>query len=66
MMGIGEVGVRKQRSGREVKRLVREFETSGLRRSGFSLHSRSVPVALRVAHIDPFSSILQYSVNVLS
>jgi hypothetical protein len=32
---IGEVGVRKRRSRQEIKRLVREFETSGLRRSEF-------------------------------
>src|SRR5258708_28920625 len=35
MIGIGEVGVRKRRSRQEIKRLVREFETSGLRRSEF-------------------------------
>jgi hypothetical protein len=35
MTEIGEVGVRKRRSRREIKRLVREFETSGLRRSEF-------------------------------
>src|ERR1700722_12988634 len=35
MTEIGEVGVRKRRSCQETKRLVREFETSGLRRSEF-------------------------------
>jgi transposase-like protein len=35
MTEIGEVGVRKRRSRQEIKRLVREFETSGLRRSAF-------------------------------
>ena len=35
MTEIGEVGVRKRRSRQEIKRLVREFETSGLRRSEF-------------------------------
>src|ERR1700741_379611 len=32
---IGEVSVRKRRSRKEIKRLVREFETRGLRRSEF-------------------------------
>jgi hypothetical protein len=35
MTEIGEVGVRKRRSRQEIKRLVREFESSGLRRSEF-------------------------------
>jgi hypothetical protein len=35
MTEIGEVGVRKRRNRQEIKRLVREFETSGLRRSEF-------------------------------
>jgi len=35
MTEIGEVGVRKRRSRQEIKGLVREFETSGLRRSEF-------------------------------
>ena len=35
MTEIEEVGVRKRRSREEIKRLVREFETSGLRRSAF-------------------------------
>src|SRR6266481_2567088 len=35
MTEIGEVGVRKRRSRQQIKRLVREFETSGLRRSEF-------------------------------
>jgi hypothetical protein len=35
MTEIGEVSVRKRRSRQEVKRLVTEFETSGLRRSEF-------------------------------
>ena len=35
MTEIGEVSVRKRRSRQEIKRLVREFETSGLRRSAF-------------------------------
>jgi hypothetical protein len=35
MTEIGEVGVQKRRSRQEIKRLVREFETSGLRRSEF-------------------------------
>ena len=35
MTKIGEVGVRKRRSRQEIKRLVAEFETSGLRRSEF-------------------------------
>jgi len=35
MMEIGEASVRKRRSRQEIKRLVREFETSGLRRSEF-------------------------------
>ena len=34
-MEIGEASVRKRRSRQEIKRLVREFETSGLRRSEF-------------------------------
>jgi hypothetical protein len=35
MTEIGEVSVRKRRSRQEIKGLVREFETSGLRRSEF-------------------------------
>ena len=35
MTEIGEVEVRKRRSRQEIKRLVAEFETSGLRRSEF-------------------------------
>jgi hypothetical protein len=35
MTEIGEVGVRRRRSRQEIKRLVAEFETSGLRRSEF-------------------------------
>jgi hypothetical protein len=35
MTEIEEVGVRKRRSRQEIKRLVTEFETSGLRRSEF-------------------------------
>jgi hypothetical protein len=35
MTEIEEVGVRKRRSREEIKRLVREFETSGLCRSEF-------------------------------
>ena len=35
MTKIGKVGVQKRRSRQEIKRLVREFETSGLRRSEF-------------------------------
>ena len=35
MTKIGEIGVRKRRSRQEIKRLVAEFETSGLRRSEF-------------------------------
>src|ERR1700747_495621 len=35
MTEIGEVSVRKRRSRQEIKRLVAEFETSGLRRSEF-------------------------------
>jgi hypothetical protein len=35
MMEIGEVSVRKRRSRQEIKRLVAEFETSGLQRSEF-------------------------------
>jgi hypothetical protein len=35
MTEIGEVDVRKRRSRQEIKRLVTEFETSGLRRSEF-------------------------------
>ena len=35
MTEIGEVSVRKRRSRQEIKRLVTEFETSGLRRSEF-------------------------------
>ena len=35
MTEIGEVSVRKRRSRQEVKRLVAEFETSGLLRSEF-------------------------------
>jgi hypothetical protein len=35
MTEIEEVGVRKRRSRQEIKRLVREFDTSGLRRSEF-------------------------------
>ena len=34
-MEIEEVGVRKRRSRQEIKRLVTEFETGGLRRSEF-------------------------------
>jgi hypothetical protein len=35
MTEIGESGVRKRRSRQEIKRLVKEFENSGLRRSEF-------------------------------
>jgi hypothetical protein len=35
MTEIGEVSVRKRRSRQEIKRLVAEFETSGLRRGEF-------------------------------
>jgi hypothetical protein len=35
MREIGEIGIRKRRSRQEVKRLVTEFESSGLRRSEF-------------------------------
>jgi len=35
MTEIGEISVRKRRSRQEIQRLVAEFETSGLRRSGF-------------------------------
>jgi len=35
MTEIGEVSVRKRRSRQEIKQLVAEFETSGLRRSEF-------------------------------
>jgi len=35
MTEIGEISVRKRRSRQEIKRLVAEFETSGLRRSEF-------------------------------
>ena len=35
MTEIGEVGVQKRRSRQEIKRLVAEFETSGLRRGEF-------------------------------
>jgi hypothetical protein len=35
MTEIGELSVRKRRSRQEIKRLVREFETSGLGRSEF-------------------------------
>ena len=35
MTEIEEVGLRKRRSGQEIKRLVTEFESSGLRRSEF-------------------------------
>src|SRR5262249_29358992 len=35
MTEIGEVGIRKRRSRQEIKRLVAEFETSGLRRGEF-------------------------------
>ena len=35
MTEIGEVSIRKRRSRQEIKRLVAEFETSGLRRSEF-------------------------------
>jgi hypothetical protein len=35
MTEIGEVSVRKRRSRQEIKRLVTEFETSGLRQSEF-------------------------------
>jgi len=35
MAEIGEVGVQKRRSRQEIKRLVSEFETSGMRRSEF-------------------------------
>jgi hypothetical protein len=35
MTEIGEVGVRKRRSREEIKRLVKDFETSGLRRGEF-------------------------------
>src|SRR5215471_6210351 len=35
MTEIGEMSVRKRRSRQEIKRLVAEFETSGLRRSEF-------------------------------
>ena len=35
MTEIGEIGIRKRRSRQEIKRLVTEFESSGLRRSEF-------------------------------
>jgi len=40
MTEIGEVSVQKRRSRQEIKRLVAEFETSGLRRIQFSFQER--------------------------
>src|SRR5260370_33851172 len=47
MTEIGEVGVRKRRSRQEIKRLVREFETSGLRRSEFCQKHNLAPGTLQ-------------------
>jgi transposase-like protein len=47
MTEIGKVGVRKRRSRQEIKRLVREFETSGLRRSEFCQKHNLAPGTLQ-------------------
>jgi hypothetical protein len=47
MTEIGEVGVRKRRNRQEIKRLVREFETSGLRRSEFCQKHNLAPGTLQ-------------------
>src|ERR1700736_6392410 len=47
MTEIGEVSVRKRRSRQEIKRLVREFETSGLRRSEFCHKHNLAPGTLQ-------------------
>jgi len=47
MTEIGEVGVRKRRRRQEIKRLVREFETSGLRRSEFCQKHNLAPGTLQ-------------------
>ena len=47
MTKIGEVGVRKRRSRQEIKRLVRDFETNGLRRSEFCQKHNLAPGILQ-------------------
>jgi transposase-like protein len=47
MTKIGEVDVRKRRSRQEIKRLVRDFETSGLRRSEFCQKHNLAPGTLQ-------------------
>jgi transposase-like protein len=47
MTEIEEIGVRKRRSRQEIKRLVREFETSGLRRSEFCHKHNLAPGTLQ-------------------
>ena len=47
MTEIGEVGVWKRRSRQEIKRLVAEFETSGLRRSEFCQKHNLAPGTLQ-------------------
>ena len=47
MTEVEEVGVRKRRSRQEIKRLVREFETSGLRRSEFCHKHNLAPGTLQ-------------------
>ena len=47
MTKTGEVGVRKRRSRQEIKRLVRDFETSGLRRSEFCQKHSLAPGTLQ-------------------
>jgi hypothetical protein len=46
-MEIGEVSVRKRRSRQEIKRLVTEFETSGLRQSEFCHKHSLAPSTLK-------------------
>src|SRR4029077_3275680 len=47
MTEIEEIGVRKRRSRQEIKRLLREFETSGLRRNEFCHKHNLAPATLQ-------------------